>query len=151
MADAAEALAGLRAIHPPADLGLAPIAAAAALAGCLFALAALAWLRRRRPGGRRVRRSALAALAMARSLPSGERLAAQAALLRRVVRAIEGEASARLRDRDWLACLDRVFATGFFSGGAGRAFGAALYRPPNGENVASIDDALEKLFARLPR
>jgi hypothetical protein len=149
MADAIGALAGLRAIHPPADFSPAPVVAAAALAGCVCALLALASLRRLPLKWRALRRSALSGLAQSRSLDPGERLAAQAALLRRVVRAIEGEAPARLRGSDWLACLDRVFATSFFTRGAGLAFGDALYRPASGHDVAALDTALEKILARI--
>jgi hypothetical protein len=149
--DAADALNGLRSIHPPAEFGAAPSISAAALAGCVCALALLAWLRVRPLRWRPVRRSALDGLALSRSLEPSERLAAQAALLRRVVGAIEGEAPARLRDRDWLACLDRVFSTGFFSGGAGRAFGEALYRPPAGCDIAALDCELEQLLLRMPK
>ena len=149
MTDAIEVLNGLRTIHPPADLG--QLTAAMALAGCLCAVALTAWLYVHPPRWRIVRRSALAQLALSRSLEPRERLAAQAALLRRVVRALEGEAPARLRDSDWLACLDRIFATCFFSRGAGSAFGEALYRPASGQDVAALDQALEKFFARIPK
>jgi hypothetical protein len=151
MVDAADALNGLRAIHAPANFSEAPVIAAAALAGCLCALALMAWLRVRPLRWRAVRRSALAGLALSRSLDPGERLAAQAALLRRVVRATEGEAPGRLRDGDWLACLDRVFSTSFFTSGAGRAFGEALYRPSSDHDVAALDHALKKFLARIPK
>lgn len=151
MADPVHALDGLRQIHLPAgaDAALpmfAMIAVGFALAVAL-SLVLLPALRRRRA----VRRAALKTLAASRLLPPDERLAAQAVLLRRLVRTIDGDEAARLTGAEWLARLDRLFATRFFSEAEGQTFSELLYRPPSGQDVAALDSGLERLFARIRR
>lgn len=159
MADPAGVLDGLRDLHWPfAGAAAGPVATMIAV-GCALAigLSAALWPVLRR--WRAVRRAALAALATSRLLDPPERLAAQAMLLRRVVRTIDGDAAARLHGRDWLAHLDRLFATRFFTEGEGRSFGEALYRPlPDGdvgdvvdERIDILDAELAGLFARISR
>ncbi len=151
MTDQAEALSGLRPINPAVDAGGVTALIAMALIGCACALALALLFRVMARRCRAIRRSALAELATSRSLQPDERLAAQAALLRRVIRTVEGDAPARLRDKDWLACLDRTFGTSFFTGGGGRAYGEALYRPSSSRDVEALDHALAGFFARLPK
>jgi hypothetical protein len=155
MVDPARALDGLRDIHWPVAADAAGPVVTMILIGCLLAggLSAGLWPLLRR--WRAVRRSALAALAASRSLDPPERLAAQAVLLRRLVRTIDGDAAGRLQGRDWLERLDRLFATRFFTEGAGSGFGEALYRPPSGEDpdrhIDALDASLARLFAGISR
>jgi hypothetical protein len=150
---AASTLEGLRDIHWPGALPPSASAdmAAAALAGLALALAAaLLWsaaLRRRQP----LRRAALARLAATRPLAAEDRLAAQADLLRRVVAALEGPAAARERGAAWLARLDRLFGTDFFTAREGQAFGDALYARRPAAAAGRIDEALHGLLLRLRR
>jgi hypothetical protein len=133
--------------EPPQPASLAPFALTLAV-GCAagLALLALAILARHRRAG--LRDAAAAALARTRALRSGDRLAAQAALLRRLVRQIAGEDAARLHGAAWLAELDRVFATRFFTQGAGVAYGDALYHADL-PDVDALDAELAGLFAKL--
>jgi hypothetical protein len=149
MADPALTLAPLRDIHWPAGDGAVVLVTMLIGATLAVALSVALWPKLSR--WRAVRRFALAALAQTRGLDPAERLGAQAALLRRLVRTIEGEDAARLQGVDWLECLDRLFASRFFTAGAGRTFGAALYRPLSGQDVVALDAALARLFARIAR
>ncbi|WP_181706375.1 DUF4381 family protein [Chthonobacter rhizosphaerae] len=97
----------------------------AALAVLVTALGALARRSRGRAGSDR--RQALAALARVPDLPAPEQLAAEAAVLRRFVAAVAGPAAARLDGDAWLAELDRLFRTSFFSKGHGRRLVDDLY------------------------
>ena len=133
--------------EPPLPASLAPFGVTLAL-GCAAGLVLLALAlaaRRRRTG---LRMAALAALARTRALAGPERLAAQAALLRRLVRQIAGEDAARLQGAAWLEELDRVFAVRFFTQGAGAAYGEALYAAKV-PDVDVLDGELEALFSRL--
>ena len=149
MPDAAPSpLDALRPLH--AAIPALPAAALAMLAAGLLAGLLLGWLLW--PALRRwrgVRRAALERLADTRSLPSRERLSAQAKLLRRVVLTLHGEAAARLRGADWLARLDAVFATTYFTAGDGRCFGEQLYRPGMDCDARATDRELSLLFRRL--
>ncbi len=151
MADPAHLLAELRPLHNVAGAvdGAAPVVAMALL-GCAAAIILSCtlgpWLSRRRA----LRRYALDNLAAARALPGEERLAAQAAILRRLVRTLNG-AGARERGAAWLASLDSTFSTRFFSKERGEAFGDALYRRPADLDVDALDESLERLFARIDR
>ena len=78
-----------------------------------------------------------------------ERLAAQAQLLRRLVRALSGDSAARAQDGAWLGVLDRTFSTTFFTSGAGRVFGDGLYRPGADADVEALDHSLSSLIAAL--
>ena len=97
-----------------------------------------------------LRASAIAALAFSRHLRPAERLAAQAALLRRLVRALGGDGAARQHGQAWLESLDRCFHTDFFSTGQGRAFGNDLYARSASPDVDAIDSTLMGLIRRLP-
>ena len=164
MADAAHMLDGLRPMHLPAgDDGLLSVALLIGL-GCGLALWLWPLLSRRHG----VRRAALSALAQADALPVPEKRAAQARLLRQIVRTLAGDAAARCEGADWLACLDRVFATRFFSAGAGSCFAHGLYQRPMAADAArdtsqgrgqggntqsgdAIDATLACLLARVQR
>jgi hypothetical protein len=150
MADPALMLATLRDIHWPAGSGGAPLFVTMLIGSTLaVALSVALWPKMRR--WRAVRRSALAALSLTRGLDPAERLGAQAVLLRRLVRTIAGEDAARRQGADWLECLDRLFATRFFTEGEGRTFGEALYQPLSDQDVDALDAALARLFARIAR
>lgn len=133
--------------EPPQPASLAPVlfTLVVGIAVALLALALLLRARRRRAD---LREAARAALARTRGLDDAERLAGQAALLRRLVRRLAGEDAARLQGAAWLGALDRAFATRFFTQGAGAAFGDALYgaRVPD---VAALDGELAALFGKL--
>jgi hypothetical protein len=152
MADPAHLLAELRPLHSVASGvdGAAPIVAMALL-GCAAALILTftlgPWLTQRRA----LRRYALENLAATRALPETERLVAQAAILRRLVKTLNGPAAAGQRGDAWLASLDSIFSTRFFSNERGEAFGDALYRPPAALDVDALDAALEGFFARIDR
>ncbi len=115
--------------------------------GCLAALAAfvLYWIALRRRAG--LRRSAEAALAASRALAPPDRLAAQAMVLRRLVRSTVGDRDARAQGSVWLQTLDRLFATHFFTQGEGQAFGDALYARSIAVDVDALDRALGRLIA----
>lgn len=147
-------LAGLRALRLPpetasfwSDLGFA---AALGLTVALLAALAVRALYRPRVS---LRASALNALAETGALPTEERRAAQAAILRRVVRTVEGEQAARATGPAWAEVLDRVFATDLFGARAGRVFVDGLYgRPPAAANDdGQLDRELGGLFRKLRR
>ena len=150
MADAAHLLDGLRPLHIPSGIEHAAPVVAGAWLGCAAALVCACtlgpWLIRRRA----LRRFALDGLAATRAFPEGARLVAQAALLRRLVAQLDA-AAAQERGDAWLARLDNAFSTQFFSQQGGRAFGDALYRPPADFDVDALDEALQRLFARIER
>ena len=105
--------------EPPQPASLAPFAITLAI-GCALTLVLLGLAiaaRRRRAD---LRRAAVAELARTRALAPPERLAAQAALLRRLVRRVAGEAAARAQGPAWLERLDAVFADALLHAGGGR-------------------------------
>ena len=133
--------------EPPQPASLAPFAITLAI-GCAVALMLLGLAiaaRRRRAD---LRRAAVAALARTRGLAPPERLAAQAALLRRLVRRVAGEAAAKAQGPAWLERLDAVFSTRFFTQGEGAAYGDALYAR-TAPDVDKLDAELTGLFAKL--
>lgn len=153
MADVAQLLQTLHPMRePPPPAPVAPFLLMLAIGVAVAAIAYAAWrqARRRRSG---LRRSAELALAATRTLDPGERLAAQARLLRRLVRARDGEAAARAHGDGWLAALDRSFGTTFFTAGAGRAYAEDLYRREwegrNADRVEALDRSLADLFTHL--
>ncbi|PNG26183.1 DUF4381 domain-containing protein [Methylocella silvestris] len=150
MADPVEALNGLRPIHLPADSGEVFLIAAAMLAGIVAALAGVALIRLLSVRRGAERRAALAELALSRGLAPDERLAAQAKLLRRLVRTIDGEAPRGLGGDAWLTRLDQTLRTSFFTAGAGQAFGEPLYRRSSAATVETLDLELSRLIAMLP-
>lgn len=145
-------LAGLRAIRLPpettsywSDVGFS---VALGLGLALLATLALRWLWRPRLS---IRKAALRAFEDARALPPDERRAAQAAILRRVVKSVEGDEAARATGRDWAATLDRVFATDLFSTRGGRVFTEGLYARPAAPAAddQALDGELGALLARI--
>jgi hypothetical protein len=147
MADIVPTLDSLRPLRePPAPESLAPFLIMAAL-GIVMAVLVV-WAVRAILGRRqRVRRAAAAALALSRSLPPPERLAAQATLLRRLVRTTAGD-DAHQHGAAWLARLDAVFATSFFTRGEGRAYGDALYARHT-PDIEALDRSLAGLIAKV--
>ncbi|MDR4308848.1 DUF4381 domain-containing protein [Chelatococcus sambhunathii] len=146
-------LAGLRALHlppPPAsfwsDVGFA---VAFGLLIALLASLLVRWLFKPRLS---LRASAMGALVEASRLRPEDRRAAQAALLRRIVRTVEGEEAARAQGADWTTALDRVFATDLFSRRNGRVFADGLYaRPSAPVDDPELDRELGALVAKLKR
>lgn len=145
-------LEGLRALHLPpatpafwADIG---VAVALGLALALVLVLALRLLVRPKAS---LRAEALAAFEASRPLPAPERRAAQAALLRRVVRSLEGEGAARSSGAAWGETLDRVFKTDLFAARGGRVFVDGLYARPVKPDDPKLDDELGGLFAKLER
>jgi hypothetical protein len=149
MAELAPSLDALRALHaPPAPESLTPYIAMV-LAGFVLAALIVAAARMLMAQRQQIRRAAEAELARTRVLPPPERLAAQAKLLRRLARVGDVDASAREQGTAWLARLDQLFATSFFSQGEGRVFGAELYSPRVNPDIEALDGALAGLIARL--
>lgn len=149
MADVAQLLQTLHPMRePPPPVPVLPflLTIGVGLVLATLGFAALVALRRRRLG---LRRAARLALAATRDLPPAERFAAQAGLLRRLVRVRAGVAAAREQGDGWLLTLDRVFATTFFTAGDGRAFADALYRRGGTPDVEAVDRSLTGLFARI--
>ncbi len=109
---------------PPPWLFLSGAALALIVIGALLAL------RFGRSGWRGEARSGFAALAARGEDP--EALAEAAKLLRRVALRRLGPEAAKLTGEAWLKRLDELFRTEFFTQGAGRVFGAALYGPSPG-------------------
>jgi hypothetical protein len=147
-------LAGLRALHLPpethsvwADLGLA-VAAGLAIA-LVVAFAARLFLRPKHS----LRASALEAFEHAKALPPDDKRAAQAALLRRIVRTVEGEAAARAAGPEWSATLDRVLKTDLFSARSGKSLTEQLYARPARRDAddPELDRELAGLLERLRR
>ena len=149
--DAALSLDQLRGLHLPGNAAgalLGEIVAAAALG---FAAALLVGLLRylRARAQATLRRAALAELAASRDLDPEARLVAQARLLRRLARTRLGEAAASAEGADWAGRLDRLFATDFFSAGAGRVLVDGLYRRRETPDPARLDAELGRLIGRM--
>ena len=149
MADPSDVLERLRPLRPPPPDDISTILMMA-VAGCVAAIALTLALRFLRDRRRPLRRAALVSLAESRILPPPDRLAAQAQLLRFVAGARDQDARP-LRGDAWLAHLDKVFATTFFSAGPGRAFGEALYRPRADDPAEALDQELTRLLEGLER
>lgn len=149
-ADAPATLDQLRGLHlpggasgpVPAEILLALVLgfAAALLVGLLRALVARARLS--------VRRAALADLAGSRALPPPDRILAQARLLRRLVRTLDGDEAASAHGAPWAERLDRRLRTDFFTAGAGRVLVDGLYRR-DVPDPAHLDAELTRLIGRL--
>lgn len=152
MPSAHETLAALRPLHSPMDpaLGLGDLFLSMALGLAVALIVAELWtlLRKRRTS---IRRSALDELASSRTLSSEARLISQAKLLRNIVRALEGDAAARLHGDAWLAQMDATFATEFFTSGDGRAFGESLYRPVPHPEPEIMDREIQEFISRVRR
>ncbi|GJE46377.1 DUF4381 domain-containing protein [Methylobacterium soli] len=149
-ADLPVSLDGLRGLHLPSAAGTiqGEIVAAVALG---FLAALLVGLARALRGRRRasLRRAALRELDAARALAPEARLVAQARLLRRVARTLEGDAATAERGAAWAARLDRIFATDFFGQGAGRVLVDGLYRRRGEAETGMVDAELARLLARI--
>lgn len=151
--DVAQLLQSLHPMRePPPPSPVEPFLLTLVLGFCVAIVGLVVWrqVRRRRAG---LRRSAEAALAATRGLAPPERFAAQARLLRRLVRAQSGETAARAHGEGWLAALDGTFATTFFTSGAGRAYADTLYRRDGAgrdpRQVDALDRSLADFIARL--
>jgi hypothetical protein len=134
--------------EPPPPDAITPYLLVLAV-GCVagVALFLVTWrLRHRRAA---LRTAADAALEAARGLAPADRIAAQARLLRRVVRSVGGEAAASTYGDAWLQRLDDVFATNFFTAGAGIVFGDALYRRPGDIDLDGLDRSIRGLIANV--
>ena len=136
----------LRGLHLPGGGGgllQGDVVAAAAL-GFLAALLVglVRYLRSRRRAT--LRRAALHALAATRGLEPGDRLVAQARLLRRLARTLRGDDAARAQGADWAGRLDTLLRTDYFTRGAGRVLADGLYR-----RQALDIDAIDAELARL--
>ncbi|WP_158810067.1 DUF4381 domain-containing protein [Beijerinckia sp. L45] len=147
MAEIVSTLDSLRPLRePPAPESLAPYLVMIVVGIVLAVL--IVWLARMiRANRQRVRRAAAAELVLSRALPPPERLAAQAVLLRRLVRTTAAE-EPREHGAPWLARLDQTFATSFFSQGDGRAYGDALYGRHDAD-IEALDRSLETLIAKV--
>lgn len=137
----------LRDIHLPAApaglpdwllLGVAALALVSALV-----LAAALWSARS-PERREIR----AILHSIASLEGPQALAAMAALLRRLALAKGARDAALLSGGAWLAHLDQIFATRFFSEGAGQVFGERLYSAAPGVDVHALANQLRPVILR---
>lgn len=149
-AEAPATLDQLRALHLPGGAtGLVPGEVLLALI-LGFSAALLVGLLRFLIGRARasVRRAALADLAASRSLDPPERILAQARLLRRLVRTVNGDEAASAQGRDWAARLDGLMRTDFFTAGAGRVLVDGLYRR-DVPDPARLDAELTRLIGRL--
>jgi hypothetical protein len=147
--DVTPSLDQLRGLHLPAETGGTQGAVMLAIAlGFTAALAfgLLRYLQARRRDS--VRRAALGELAAANALPPEQRRVAQARLLRRLARTLRGDAVADARGAEWGLALDRLFATTFFTQGAGRVFAEGLYQRGTPE-PDPVDTELARLFARI--
>lgn len=149
----ADPLEGLRALHLPpettswqSDLGFA------IAGGLVLALVVSLLVRILVRPRRSLRASAMEEFSAAKNLPADQRRAAQAALLRRVVRTVEGDDAARASGAQWGETLDRVFRTDLFGQGAGRVFVDGLYeRPAAANDDRALDRELGALIAKLRR
>ena len=144
-------LDALRGLHLPnqAAGAISGEVVAAILAG--FAAALLVGLVRalRVRARATVRRAALRDLAAARTLEPEARLVAQARLLRRLARTLQGEDAAAAQGPAWAERLDRLFATTFFTAGAGRALVEGLYRRGDRPDAGALDAELGRLIGRI--
>ena len=149
----AEPQAGLEALRPLHTDGPGPLADPwlwLALGGGLALAALIGFAAQRGPlRSLALQREARAELRAAARLPAAEAARAQALLLRRIARTCGGEATRELRGEAWLAALDGLFATTFFTEGRGRRFGDDLYAPT--PDATRIDDELAALVKRLRR
>lgn len=146
----AASLESLRGLHLPANAAGA-IQGEVVLAIALgFTAALLVGLVRylRLRARNNVRRQALRDLAATRGLDPEARLVAQARLLRRLARTLQGDAAADAHGPDWATRLDRLFSTDFFTKGGGRVLADGLYRRGPAD-PAAIDAELGRLFSRI--
>ena len=121
-------LEALRGLHVESTVvGIEPGIALGVAIGIAAAAIVILLARARPLHVRAVRRALRTSLALARAAPREQQLIAQATLLRRAARTVAGEEVARLRGEAWLAALDRIFRTRFFTEREGRCFADDLY------------------------
>ena len=121
-------LEALRGLHVESTgVGIEPGIALGVAIGIAAAAIVILLARARPMRVRAVRRALRTSLALARAAPREQQLVAQATLLRRTARTVAGEEVARLRGEAWLAALDRIFRTRFFTEREGRCFADDLY------------------------
>ncbi len=73
---------------------------------------------------------------------------AQARLLRRLVRTLQGDDAASAQGAAWAGRLDSTLRTDFFTAGAGRVLADGLYRRETPDPVV-LDAELSRLIGRL--
>jgi len=151
MADATQLLKDLRPLHMAGTISDVMPVVVMSLLGCAAALGLYFILSPRLRRRRMVRTFALNRLAGARTLPAPERLAVQAAILRSLVKALNGSKAAHARGAEWLACLDTTFSTRFFTSEQGQVFSDPLYQPSIAFDIEAIDTALAGFFSRIKR
>lgn len=90
-------------------------------------------------------------LRMATQQPAHEALASAATILRQLM-LFRGHSAQSISGEPWLHKLDTAFNTQWFTKGAGRAFGDALYQNNTTDNVPieSLFSELEVLIKTLP-
>jgi hypothetical protein len=149
MADTADPLHALQAIRLPAvpASSLWEQMAVALLAGVTMAIIIqLALAFRNRKKAESLEQSFIIAINEMENLPVDERLAAQAALIRRYVNVVAGTGAARKQGEDWLEELDNLFDTEFFRKGSGRVLLDGLYARQLPSNSAELGTALCELL-----
>jgi hypothetical protein len=148
-----EVMSELRAIHLPSDagIGVGEIVLAVAIGLAAALVVSQLWAAIMNKGRRSLRGLALASLAVSKKLGPDDRLVFQAKLLRRLVRALRGEAAARQQGDAWLGLLDNTFRTDFFTRREGRCYGDGLYRPTPPPSIEVLDDQLRGLVKRMRR
>lgn len=138
----------LRDIHtPPMPDGLSvwpPVAAAMALV-LVLALLAILLMRTRRRWATELKQG----IAGLDATQPDQALTEAAKLLRRAAIMRHGQAARRVQGDGWLAMLDQLFRTRFFTSGAGRLFGVSLYEPALSKVPANeVLAELKRLAAR---
>jgi hypothetical protein len=154
MVDTVDPLNALQAIRLPVvpASSLGEQISAALLAGTVAALLihlVLAYRNKKR--AEPVEKSFIRAIEDTLILPEGERLTAQASVIRRYVDVVAGDIAARKQGEDWLEELDGLFQTEFFRKGAGRALHEGLYSRQRTFETAALGPRLcELLQGRMP-
>ncbi|WP_238183173.1 DUF4381 family protein [Methylobacterium trifolii] len=150
-ADAPLNLIELRGLHLPGNAAGAVQGEVVAAIALGFVAAILVGLVRtlRTRSRATLRRAALRELAGSRTLAPEARLVAQAGLLRRLARKLQGADAADAQGAAWAARLDSLFGTDFFSAGAGRTLVDGLYRRRETPDPAAIDAELARLIGRI--
>ena len=142
----------LRGLHLPQNsTGLLNGEIAAAMMFGLLAAFLVGLVRHlKRRAQRTIRRAALHELTITRSLEPEDRLVAQAYLLRRLARTLNGDDSVHKRGLSWSTELDELFGTSFFTTGAGYVFANGLYQQET-PDLDAIDVHLHRLFQKIRR
>lgn len=148
MTDAGDPLAALRPIRMPVlDLAVGEQLLVAVLLGLASAIVLNLFLalKRRRVSARGPEAELLAALRASKPADAAESLAELAAALRSYVARRENAEIASAQGERWLACLDCVLDTDFFSKGEGAVFGGGLYTSRIEVDPKRIGVMLQKL------